>query len=202
MQIAKSPNTRDRLLRATSELFSLQGYSGTGLKAVVGRAGVSLGSLYHFFPNGKSQLGAEAILEAGGRVERGMVSRLKDQPDAASGLNALFDAEAAHLEATSFEGGCPAAGAALDASCESEEIRLACAEVFARWRRVLEEAFNGWGHDADSAEAYAQLSLSSLEGAILVSRAEGSTTALRRTQAALAALFEPGRTPAVVRPAP
>lgn len=181
--------TRDRLLQAAGDLFSRQGYSGTGLKAVIGRAGVPLGSLYHFFPNGKAQLGAEAILDAGQRLERRMRRLLEAQVDPCAGVEALFAAEAEHLERTAFEGGCPVAGATLDVACDSQEVRAACAAVFASWLAVLVQAFEAWGHDCDTAQTYGHLVLTGLEGAILVSRAEGSTQPLLRTQRALCTLL-------------
>jgi len=69
-----APDTRSRILDASSELFRRQGYSGTGLKAVVAASDAAYGSLYHFFPGGKEELGA-ATLRAGGVVYRDLVER-------------------------------------------------------------------------------------------------------------------------------
>ena len=51
--------TRERILGVSAEIFRRQGYEGTGLKQIVTAAKVPFGSLYHFFPGGKEQLGAE-----------------------------------------------------------------------------------------------------------------------------------------------
>ena len=50
---------------STAELFRRQGYAGTGLKQILADANAPFGSLYHFFPGGKEQLGAETILASG-----------------------------------------------------------------------------------------------------------------------------------------
>ena len=50
---------------ASAELFRRQGYTGTGLKQVVAEADAPFGSLYHFFPGGKEQLGDEVIRMSG-----------------------------------------------------------------------------------------------------------------------------------------
>ena len=57
--------TRERILRASGELFRRQGYMGTGVKQIVAEAGAPFGSIYHFFPGGKEELGAETIRRSG-----------------------------------------------------------------------------------------------------------------------------------------
>ena len=52
---------KEPVLAVSAEIFGRQGYEGTGLKQIVTAAKVSFGSLYHFFPGGTKQLGAEAI---------------------------------------------------------------------------------------------------------------------------------------------
>jgi AcrR family transcriptional regulator len=50
-------DTRARLLEAAAQLFREQGYAATGLKQITAEAEAPWGSLYHFFPGGKEQLG-------------------------------------------------------------------------------------------------------------------------------------------------
>lgn len=52
--------TRDRLVRSTQELLWERGYVGTSPKAILERAGVGQGSMYHHFA-GKSALALAAI---------------------------------------------------------------------------------------------------------------------------------------------
>jgi AcrR family transcriptional regulator len=54
--------TRRHLIEVATELFADRGYEGTSIEAVLERAGVSRGSLYHHFP-GKDRL-FEAVVEA------------------------------------------------------------------------------------------------------------------------------------------
>ena len=65
----KPSMTKERIVTAAAELFRLRGYSGTGIKEVAVRSGTQLGSIYHFFPGGKRELGAAAIAEAGAGFE-------------------------------------------------------------------------------------------------------------------------------------
>ena len=73
--------TRERIVSASADLMCRQGYEATRVKAIVTAAGAPFGSLYHFFPGGKEQLGAETIFTGrvkdvlrrtvGGRARRG-----------------------------------------------------------------------------------------------------------------------------------
>ncbi|MEA2309123.1 MAG: hypothetical protein QOI65_1409, partial [Thermoleophilaceae bacterium] len=57
--------TRERIVDTSAELFRRQGYAGTGVKQIVNEASAPFGSLYHFFPGGKEQLGEEVIRWSG-----------------------------------------------------------------------------------------------------------------------------------------
>jgi AcrR family transcriptional regulator len=57
--------TKERIVSASADLLRRRGYTGTGVKQIVEAAGAPFGSLYHFFPGGKEQLGAEAIRWSG-----------------------------------------------------------------------------------------------------------------------------------------
>ena len=50
---------------SSAELFRRQGYTATGIKQILAAANAPFGSLYHFFPGGKEQLGAETIRASG-----------------------------------------------------------------------------------------------------------------------------------------
>ena len=67
MSSASSAPTRQRLVTAAAELFRRRGYAATGIKAVLTAAEAPYGSLYHFFPGGKAELG-RAVIEESGRV--------------------------------------------------------------------------------------------------------------------------------------
>jgi TetR/AcrR family transcriptional regulator, lmrAB and yxaGH operons repressor len=54
------PTTRDRLVTTATRLFRQRGYDGTGVAEILAEAGVPKGSLYHHFPDGKSDLACAA----------------------------------------------------------------------------------------------------------------------------------------------
>jgi AcrR family transcriptional regulator len=53
---ARGVVTRARLLDAAESLFARQGYAGTTMGEIAGKAGVGVGTLYHHFPDKRSLL--------------------------------------------------------------------------------------------------------------------------------------------------
>jgi AcrR family transcriptional regulator len=73
--------TRERVIRAATELFAAHGYDGTSTEAVLQASGVSRGSLYHHFANKEALF--LAVLEAmQERVAEGLAVAAADLTDA------------------------------------------------------------------------------------------------------------------------
>ena len=126
-------DTRERIVSTSAELFARQGYSATGVKQIVTQAQAPFGSLYHFFPGGKEELGAEAIAVSGALYEQLIPAVFDPAPDIVSAVRAFFAGAAAHVHESGYADACPIATVALEVSSASEVMREACAEVFERW---------------------------------------------------------------------
>src|SRR2546421_6623285 len=124
---ARPATTRQRIVEHSAELFRLQGYNATGVKQIVEAAQAPFGSLYHFFPGGKEQLGAEAIRTSGALYAQLIPAVFNAAPDLPTGVRDFFAGAAAHLEETGYEDACPIATIALEVSSTSEVLRQACA---------------------------------------------------------------------------
>jgi len=172
--VARTSDTRSRLLDAGAALFRRQGYAGTGLKRIVEEGRAPWGSLYHFFPGGKQQLGAEAVARSGARFGR-LLESVLGGADVVASVRAMFALSAAALEASDYADGCPVATVALEAASTSEPLREACAEVFDAWVATLEARLVSAGVDAGDAAGLAVVGLSAFEGAIVLART-GRTT--------------------------
>src|SRR5688500_9037669 len=111
-----SSTTRERIVEAGAELFRRQGYAATGVKQIVAAASAPFGSLYHFFPGGKEQLGAEAIRRSGSIYAQLVPLFYDSAPDVVSATASFFEAAATTLEQTDFADACPIATIALEVS--------------------------------------------------------------------------------------
>jgi AcrR family transcriptional regulator len=171
-------DTRDRLLNAGAELLRRQGYSATGIKQIVEEARAPVASLYHFFPGGKEQLGAEAIRSSGAMYELLIPAVFDVAPDLVTGVRMFFAGAAEHLEQTGYADACPIATVALEVSSSSEVMREACAEVFESWIADGAELHARAGIDRARARELAITMIAALEGAFVLARASRTTEAL------------------------
>src|SRR5271168_2784866 len=101
--------TRDRILDAGGEFFGRQGYASTGVKQIVEAAQAPFASLYHFFPGGKEQLGAEAIRRSGAVYLQSIDAVFEPAPDVVSAVGAFFAGAAETLRRTGYADACPIA---------------------------------------------------------------------------------------------
>ncbi len=171
-------NTKEKFLKTSALLFRSYGYSGTGLKKIVAESGAAWGSMYHFFPGGKEQLGVESVLYAGeiSNQDFKKIFAKTDNPTAA--IRAIFIAESYNMKKNNFIGGCAVAAVAADVASSSEKVRSACFEVFNMWESTIAEMLQKYGIKTTDSESISSLVLSALEGATLLSQTYRSTKPL------------------------
>ena len=165
---------RERMVFSAAQLIRRDGVGATGMRDVAAHAAAPRGSLQHYFPGGKEQLVNEAVAwagrYAGERVARFLAGLDEPTP---SGLFAAMAAQWTHeYETEGFAGGCPVAAATVDCAAMGSATREAAAAAFATWRGPVAEALTGMGVPAARAGSLATLMISTLEGAILMARAE------------------------------
>jgi AcrR family transcriptional regulator len=190
------PTTRDRLVATTAELFRRQGYHGTGLKQVITEAGAPFGSLYHFFPGGKQELGGTVIREAGLGYQHLVTAILDAAPDLLNGVGNVFAGAGEVLEATGYEDACPIATVALEVASTNDPLRQATADVFEGWMQAGTERFVAAGLSPRHGRELAQVIVMLLEGAFLLCRAARNTEAMDtagKTAVAAVKAAMPGR---------
>ena len=187
--------TKDRIIDSSAELFRRQGYTGTGVKQIVATANAPFGSLYHFFPGGKEQLGAEVIRSSGTLYIQLFATIAAQAPDLITAVGDFFAGAAETLRETDYADACPIATVALEVASTSEPLREATAEVFDSWIAGATEYFAAAQIPREQARGLAFTMLSLLEGAFIFCRAMRTTeplevagaSAVAAVQAALAA---------------
>ncbi len=179
---------------SAAQLLRRHGVTATGMRDVVAHAAAPRGSLGHYFPGGKQQLVNEAV-EWAGRYAGNRVPRFRaalGESATPSGLFAPMVGQwVEEWDRVGFEaGGCPVVAATVDCADENTSTRAAVAEAFTAWRRAVAEVLVELGVPGDRAGALATLMVSSLEGAILIARAERDPRALHAVATELAPLLD------------
>ncbi|NGN69519.1 TetR/AcrR family transcriptional regulator [Streptomyces sp. A7024] len=183
---------RERMVMSAAELIRRDGVSATGVRDVVEHAGAPRGSVQHYFPGGKVQLVNEAVAWVGSYTARRIVRYVEalERPTPGALFTEMTDKWAAELTATGFAGGCTIAAATVDWADSTESTRTAAAAAFAAWTRPLADALTGMGVPETRSEDLATLMLSTLEGALLIARAERDVRALTSAARELAPMLD------------
>lgn len=164
-------DTRERLIEATAELFRMHGYNGTAVKQIVGSARAPFGSMYHFFPDGKEELGAATIRWSGALYGELVGLFFEPGGDPVASTRRFFEAAADTVRDTDYIDACPIATVALEVASTSEPLRQATADVFESWLAALDSYFTQAGLTKAQARRTSISLLSLLEGAFILARA-------------------------------
>lgn len=166
------------MVQTAATLFQRQGYAATGWRQVIAESETPWGSQSHHFPDGKQELAIEAIAHSGGAYET-LVRQAFADAHPAEAIQ-LWVGLASHvLEASAWTDGCPIATVALELAHESEDVGKACKSVFLSWRLAMAEGIEAAGAEATRASELATIILASIEGALVLARAERSSQPLR-----------------------
>ncbi|WP_243793521.1 TetR/AcrR family transcriptional regulator [Saccharopolyspora gloriosae] len=176
--------SRRRIVAGAADMIRRRGLNATSVRELAKHAQAPLGSTYHYFPGGKRQLAAEAVRFAGDDAARTLRAELQSGP--ADGLRAFLDLWRNLLTATDHRAGCPVLAVAVEETDEdAAEPLAAAAEVFAHWESLLAESLRAHGASGQQAEQIATLVVASVEGAVVLCRAQRSTRPLDRVAAQL-----------------
>ena len=191
--------SRDEVVERIMNVVRRHGYDGASLAELSKETGLGRSSLYHYFPDGKEQLVNEAVgwagRYAGNRVARFLAALPEPTP---SGLFAEMVRQwTDEYETEGFDGGCPVAAATVDRARTADSTRQAAEAAFARWTGAVAGTLTDMGVPEERSRPLATLMISSLEGAILIARAERSVRALTTAARELGPLLDM----AVTRPA-
>jgi AcrR family transcriptional regulator len=184
----RQSDARQKMIRSAAVLFRERGVQGTSFADVLDHSGAPRGSIYHHFRGGKTQLAEEATRWAGefiaGRTAAALAAR-----DPAGAIDVLRDQWTRILQDSDFRAGCTVVAATLEGEREPT-VRDVAGEAFAGWRRLLADAFAGHGIGEPRARSLATLVVASIEGAIVLARAQRSTEPLEQVAAELRAVVE------------
>lgn len=173
------PDTRTRLLSSAAELFGRQGFGGTGIKAILAAAEAPYGSLYHFFPSGKQELGVAAVAYGSDRHRDLIEAIYQPETDVRVNTQRYFKAIADGLESTGFEEASPVATIALESATTDDVLRAAASAAFESWLAVLQDRLIEAGLSSVRSRGVAMEIVFHMQGAVMLARTLRSTEPVR-----------------------
>jgi TetR/AcrR family transcriptional repressor of nem operon len=165
-RLVQKQETRQKILKAASELFRKNGFSFTGIDALMEKAGLTAGAFYAHFDS-KEHLLEESLKHALDESYERLTGFMADVPlpQRAETLLRLYLSEA-HRDAP--HKGCPMVGLAAELGRQSAPVRKIVAAHVERMAVYLAEGFKEG--TAEERRAWALAMVTSAVGGLLLSR--------------------------------
>ncbi|WP_329583181.1 TetR/AcrR family transcriptional regulator [Streptomyces sp. NBC_01361] len=177
-------DVRRRMLFAGFETVQENGVDATSLTEVADRAQAPRGSIYHHFPGGKAELLRDAIRLAG-TLRSKQIAALVADDDPTRVVDEMIEMFREQLRASDYRAGCPVAASVMHGDSYPETM-IAAGESFSSWEELITQGLWHRGLTMEHAQSLATMVLTSIEGALLLAKAQQDTRALDRIQIELA----------------
>lgn len=184
------PRHRRPIVDAAVTLFRRQGYAGTGLNDIVDASGAPKGSLYHYFPAGKSSIAIAAVEEAGRRVAETMTKLADETNSTAELLRAHARLLSGWMRKSGFRDGCPITTVLLELAPKDRGVAEAGRKAYAARIDVIKRKLITDGFSPGRTERLAVLCVATLQGALIQARVERSGMPIETAADELANMLE------------
>ncbi len=180
--MTKGEQTRRDIVEKAAPLFNRKGFEGTSLADLMRATGLQKGGIYRHF-SGKRELAAEAFDYAWEKAVRGRLDGVADVPDCVDRLKKTID-NFVERRAGLVPGGCPLLNTAVEADDGNPMLRARARKALQGWterlsRITAEGIQKNQIEQSVAPRQLAELIISSLEGALLISRLQNDEAPLR-----------------------
>jgi AcrR family transcriptional regulator len=190
--MSKGDLTRQRIVALAAPLFNQRGFDGCSMQDVMRATGLEKGGLYRHFSS-KEELAAEAFRYS---LENAVKTRTEGLEAVGDPLEQLRYLIRRFVEEPScMPGGCPLMNTAIDADDGNAVLRKLALDAIEDWKTrltaiVLEGIRRREIRRVIDPVRIANTIIATLEGALMISRLEGSRTALGDAQRSLEDLLQ------------
>lgn len=181
--------TKQRMLDSAVLILRERGAAGVTVDAVLAHSGAPRGSVYHHFPGGRNEMILGAVRQAGDYIAA-MVDNSVADGDVQQTVARIVRFWKRALTSTDYRAGCPVAAMALDSRESIPDAANLVREIFAHWHASLTDVLSAKGFPAGRAGRLATLIVSSVEGAVILCRAQRDISPLDDILTELAPLLE------------
>jgi TetR/AcrR family transcriptional regulator, transcriptional repressor for nem operon len=190
--MTKGEETRQRIVEKAAALLNQRGFSGFSMSALMEATGLEKGGIYRHFDS-KEQLAAEAFEYA---WQAALGTRMRDLESISNSIEWLRQFITNFVQRRStVPGGCPLFNTAVDADDGNPVLRQLALRALRGWRDDLVQVVKRGIECREikretNPKELADIIISSLEGALMMSRLEGDKEALLTAQSFLNAYLD------------
>ncbi|MDJ0705951.1 MAG: TetR/AcrR family transcriptional regulator [Leptolyngbyaceae cyanobacterium MO_188.B28] len=189
--MSKAQFTREKILQKSAALFNRQGYAGSSMSDIMQVTGLKKGGIYNHFKS-KDELALEAFDYIVGKINQRYSDALKGKRHALDRLRAIIQVFRVYIDEDDFllKGGCPVLNTAVESDDTHPALRQRVQAVMNSWRHLIHRFIDKGIErrqirpDVD-ADTVATIMISSLEGAVMMSKLYGDPVHMQRAIAHL-----------------
>lgn len=190
----KGQQTRQRILEETAPLFNQQGYAGLSLTTIMAATQLEKGGIYRHF-HSKEDLALASFEYTVATLRQHFRQAFQQKKHAVERLFVIIEHFGEIVEKPLIAGGCPLLNTAIEADDAYPFLRDAVREAMQQWfvtiQRIVQKGIERQELRPESdGEMVATLFLSSLEGAVMLSRLYQDATYMQRTMSYLKAYVQ------------
>lgn len=180
----KGEETKIRILQQAAELFNQQGYAGSSISDIMRVTGLQKGGIYNHFKN-KDELAIQAFEFATAQIGQKMKAVVKNQQNAIARLLDLIDLFSSFVDNPTIKGGCPLLNTAVESDDNHPALREHAQQKMDSWLNLISRIINkgierGEIKSGINADEVATIIISTLEGAIMMSKLYGDKIYMQR----------------------
>jgi AcrR family transcriptional regulator len=176
------------MLESTTTLIRQRGVSATSVDDILAHSGAPRGSVYHYFPRGRSQLIEETVDRAGDSVAQ--LIAVAGEATPVEVFDLFVSAWRDSLVDSDFRSGCPVLAAAIESSDQTPEIVDAAGRAFTNWRSAIAALLRRHRVPRAEARRLTNLIVAGVEGAAVLSRADRNLQPIDDVTRSLRTLLE------------
>ncbi|MBV9452838.1 MAG: TetR/AcrR family transcriptional regulator [Rubrobacter sp.] len=180
----KGERTRKMIVERSAEIFNTKGYFGTSMSDLVRETGLEKGGIYNHFGS-KEQLALETFDLSAELVLERLEEALDGEGRVLERLVRAVEVHRTLAEGRLIHGGCPILNAAIEADDAQPALREKVQQAMNRWqdlivRTVCEGIAIGELDPGTDPEALETVLISTIEGAVMMSKLYGDATYVHR----------------------
>lgn len=181
----KGERTREQVLEQAAALFNQHGYHGASISDVMAATGLKKGGIYRHFTS-KEELALEAFGFAVQKMRERFDEALKGKTGALEQLRAIMAVYARIPSDPPVPGGCPMLNAAVESDDGNPELKAEAQRVLTGLKQALRTIVRTGQEQGEllpelDREAFANVFVAQLEGAVMLSKLFGSSAPMRHT---------------------
>ncbi|WP_019501889.1 TetR/AcrR family transcriptional regulator [Pseudanabaena sp. PCC 6802] len=185
----KAQETKEKILKQSAALFNQFGYAGSSMSDIMRVTGLQKGGIYNHFKS-KDELALQAFDYAIARATQRSLIALKGKHHAIERLQALIVEFQNILDDPPIAGGCPILNTAVESDDAYPALRQRVQTAMDNWRSLIGKIVNkgiAKGEICNSVESdvVATVLISTIEGAVMLSKLYGDITHMHRAIAHL-----------------